>query len=342
MWGQWFILALCFSSTFSISLPLVANTWPFTNATDAAFMVLKGGGSAVDGVVAGCSTCEDEQCDGSVGFGGSPDENGETTLDAMVMDGVTMNVGGVGGLRRIKNAVGVARKVMEHTEHTLIVGDLATEFAIQMGFSPQTLSTPSSAEIWSNWEKNNCQPNYWVDVTPNSSKSCGPYKPVDKGLFVPHLEKTRQLREAISKENHDTIAMIAIDNYGRLAAGTSTNGATHKVPGRVGDSPIAGAGAYADVNAGACGATGDGDIMMRFLPCFRAVMLMGQGVSPTEACQQAIDPIKKYAPDYKGAVLCINKNGEDGGAVHNWIFKYSIRYGNMTETQVKTVTPHSM
>lgn len=176
------------------------------------------GGSALDAVESGCATCEQQQCDGSVGFGGSPDESGETTLDAMIMDGTTMNVGAVGDLRRIKNAIGVARKVLEHTTHTLLAGEAATKFAESMGFINEDLSTNVSQALHSDWLARNCQPNYWKNVIPDSSKYCGPYKP-------PTVLK----RDGITYEDtaqsysHDTIGMVVIHKTGNIAAGTSTN-----------------------------------------------------------------------------------------------------------------------
>ncbi|MGH0153223.1 UNVERIFIED_CONTAM: hypothetical protein FKN15_049596 [Acipenser sinensis] len=149
----------------------------------------------------------------------------------MVMNGDTMQVGAVADLRRIKNAIGVARAVMEHTRHTFLVGESG---------------------------------------------------------------------------------MIVISKTGHVAAGTSTNGAKHKIPGRVGDSPIAGAGAYADSTVGGAAATGDGDVMMRFLPSYQAVEYMSSGIDPTTACRKVIDRIKKYYPGFFGAVICANTTGGYG------------------------------
>uniref|UniRef100_A0A3Q3EF11 Aspartylglucosaminidase n=1 Tax=Labrus bergylta TaxID=56723 RepID=A0A3Q3EF11_9LABR len=221
--------------------------------------VLQSGGSVLDAVEKGCARCESEQCDGSVGYGGSPDESGETTLDAMIMNGDTMEVGSVGDLRRIKNAIGVARAVMEHTEHTLLVGESASVFAENMGFTAEDLTTNKSMNIFSQWLKGNCQPNYRKNMFPDPSTSCGPYKP--RAM----LRQSKRLQHANTR-SHDTIGMIALDQNGHIAVGTSTNGLTHKVPGRVGDSPIVGAGGYADSSVGGAAATGDGDVMMRFLP----------------------------------------------------------------------------
>eukprot|EP01122_Echinamoeba_exundans_P008889 TRINITY_DN302_c0_g1_i20.p1 TRINITY_DN302_c0_g1~~TRINITY_DN302_c0_g1_i20.p1 ORF type:complete len:175 (+),score=16.65 TRINITY_DN302_c0_g1_i20:236-760(+) len=134
---------------------------------------------------------------------------------------------------QVKNAIGVARAVMEYTDHTLLVGDQATAFAVSMGFSLANLSTPSSLEMWKSWKAQNCQPNYRRAVVPDHTKSCGPYKPSG-----PAAEPAT----GTVHSSHDTIGMVAISSDGRISAGTSTNGMTWKVPGRVGDSPVPGAG----------------------------------------------------------------------------------------------------
>uniref|UniRef100_A0AAV2MIB8 N(4)-(Beta-N-acetylglucosaminyl)-L-asparaginase n=1 Tax=Knipowitschia caucasica TaxID=637954 RepID=A0AAV2MIB8_KNICA len=289
------------------SLPLVINTWPFKDATDAAWNILQSGGSVLDAVERGCSRCEELQCDGSVGYGGSPDERGETTLDAMIINGDTMEVGAVADLRRIKNAIGVARAVMERTTHTLLVGESASVFAENMGFTVEDLSTNTSRQLFFEWRKGSCQPNYRKNVFPDPSKHCGPYKPLDS-LTDPRT------RNYASAPSHDTIGMIAVDAEGHVAAGTSTNGLTHKVPGRVGDSPIVGAGAYADSSVGGAAATGDGDVMMRFLPSFLAVEQMRGGADPSSACRTAISRIKRYHPHFFGAIICANSTGSYGAA----------------------------
>ncbi len=305
------VVLLVFLLPLSTCKQVVINTWHFSQAAQKAWDRLQEAGSdVIDAVEAGCTKCEQDQCDGTVGYGGSPDENGETTLDAMIMDGQDLNVGAVAALRGIKNAVGVARAVLEHTQHSLLAGELAAEFAVQMGFTKETLETPQSHEKWEKWkEERACQPNFWTDVTPDPTKTCGPYHPSKE-------ENGHESHGFGASGNHDTIGMVVLDHDGRMAAGTSTNGAVHKIPGRVGDSPIVGAGAYVDASVGGAAATGDGDIMMRLLPSFRAVQAMQSGLPPALAAQEAITPIIKHYPKFIGAVVALSKDGTFGAACH--------------------------
>lgn len=326
------ILILVISQSNAQSFPLVINTWNFTEATKAAWKELKNGGDRLDALEAGCSQCEMLQCDGTVGYGGSPDENGETTLDALMFDGVTMSMGAVAGLRRIKHAISVARRVLEHTSHSLLVGSLATEFARQMGFKEELLETNKSLSIWKKWKENHCQPNFWKNVYPDPRQFCGPYQSV--GLNSVYYNSPYHF----NKQNHDTIGMIIIDKNQNIAAGTSTNGASHKIPGRVGDSPIPGAGAYGDNDVGAAVATGDGDIMMRFLPSFLAVEEMRRGTSPLEAAQIAINRIVSKNLKFFGGIVAVNRNGEYGAACSGMSeFPYSVIASDINKVTVKTV-----
>ncbi|XP_003743811.1 N(4)-(beta-N-acetylglucosaminyl)-L-asparaginase [Galendromus occidentalis] len=301
--------------------PVVINTWAFQAATREAWKTLLRGGNSLDAVEDGCTRCEELQCDGTVGYGGSPDENGETTLDAMIMYGPNRNVGAVAQLRRIKEAMRVARKVLDHTAHTLLVGDSATNFAKTMGFEEVDLSTKKSKEDNALWKNNRCQPNYWINVSPDPKISCGPYSPITESEDRPRWDAPSN----ISRWNHDTIGMVAIDKHGIISGGTSTNGMTHKIPGRVGDSPIPGAGAYVDQEVGGAAATGDGDIMMRFLPAYQAVEFMRQGIVPMEACRQALHRITKIVPTFQGGLVCVNMQGTVGAACHGLpTFPYSM------------------
>jgi N4-(beta-N-acetylglucosaminyl)-L-asparaginase len=166
-----------------------------------------------------------------VGYGGSPDESGETTLDAVIMDGVTHDAGSVASLKRVKNAISVARAVMEYTKHTLLVGEGATQFAIDMGFKQTDLHSIESVQRWIDWFNNSCQPNFRQNVWPSPLKNCGPYKPLDKKKFSEQKQVGQRNNPHVSAKSHDTIGMLVLDSNGNIAGGTSTNGASHKLPG---------------------------------------------------------------------------------------------------------------
>ncbi len=337
----------------SPGLPLVINTWggPFTAATDTAYLALTqhpSNTSALDAVEIGCSTCERNQCDGTVGFGGSPDENCETTLDALIIDGTTLKSGAVAGLRRVRDAISVARHVLEHTTHSLLVGDLATRFAVENGFAEEDLGTEGSRERCRVWREGGCQANYRVNVRPDPRASCGPYVPVGRGeigelggmgIGMVGEKVEHETEEEEGPKGHDTISMVVIHQSGVMAAGTSTNGASHKVPGRVGDGPIVGSGSYVDGDVGGCGATGDGDIMMRFLPCYQAVENLRQGMEPQEAAEDAVRRMLRKYPKMSSGIVVVNNKGEFGAAASGWTFTYAVRGGKMDAHQVFSVPP---
>ena len=337
----WILLLMGYSSVLATKppqIPFVINTWggPFTAATDAAYLALLDGSAkdALDAVEIGCSKCETNQCDGTVGYGGSPDEACETTLDALIMDGATMNIGAVSALRRVPNAIGVARRVLDHTAHSMLAGDQATSFAIENGFLEQDLSTDESLRLCRDWKQGNCQTNFRLNVAPDPTKSCGPYKPM--ALNAPESKSTLDGKQGTS---HDTISMIVIDPSGNMAAGTSTNGASHKIPGRVGDGSIPGSGSYVDSEVGGCGATGDGDIMMRFLPCYQAVESLRRGMTAQEAAEDVVRRMLRKYPDISTGIVVVDSHGRHGAAGSGWIFTYSFRGGYMTSTEVVTVPP---
>ena len=242
-------------------------------------------------------------------------------------------VGAVAALRNIKNVISVARAVMEHTRHTMLVGDQATEFALAMGFKQENLTSKFSADLHSHWLKNNCQPNYWnpSTVAPDPTKFCGPYKPMIRHAPLNKIEKT-QTRPEINRYNHDTIGVVTLDTAGRLASGTSTNGAKYKIPGRVGDSPITGAGSYVDQNVGGAAATGDGDIIMRYLVSYQTVEFIRQGMTPDQAAHHALSRILPRFPNASVAVVGLDvQSGEVGAACINVIggFPYMVgKYDN--------------
>lgn len=146
-----------------------------------------------------------------------------------------MNIGAVAAIRNIKEAIAVAKHVLLYTKHTMLVGEQATDFAVMMGFKKQSLTTPKSIKIFKDWMEAKCQPNFWTNVLPSPEANCGPYLPVSEDFLK---SSPNDINSLFSSNNHDTIGMVAIDYFGNIAAGTSTNGANHKIPGRVGDSPI--------------------------------------------------------------------------------------------------------
>jgi N4-(beta-N-acetylglucosaminyl)-L-asparaginase len=332
------------------NLPFVVNTWsgPFTTATDAAFHALlnplpNSTTPALDAIEAGCAACERTRCDGTVGAGGSPDEACETTLDALIMDGTTLNSGAVGGLRRIRRAISAARAVLEHTRHSMLVGDLATAFAVENGLGPEEdLGSEESRKRCENWRREGCKGNFRVRVEPDPERSCGPYRPVPvRQGFEWDLGRCGLDGQSAGDglPSHDTMSMVVIDGSGAMAAGTTTNGAAFKVPGRVGDGPIVGSGSYADGEVGGCGATGDGDIMMRFLPCYQAVENLRRGMTPTEAAEDAVSRMLRRYPRISSGIVVVDNEGEHGAAASGWTFTYSFRGGTMNATEVVTVLP---
>lgn len=186
---------------------------------------------------------------------------------------------------------------------------MATQFAKEMGFTEEPLTTSYSKQLWMEWRQKQCQPNFWVDVSPDPNSHCGPYNPIHPNEILMNSKKHLTEAEPIGKNNHDTIGMVALDIHGEMVAGTSTNGLKFKIPGRVGDSPIPGAGAYVDASAGGAACTGDGDVMLRFLPSYQAVESMRQGHPPAEAARIALERIVNHKSDFQGAVITVSKDG---------------------------------
>jgi N4-(beta-N-acetylglucosaminyl)-L-asparaginase len=269
---------------------LVVSTWIHgLEANDAAWEVISKGGTAVDGAEMGVRVVEADPEGQSVGIGGLPDRDGNVTLDACIMDH-TGNAGSVCFLQNILHPISVARKVMDDTPHVMLAGEGAKQFAIANGFETVDLLTPKSREAWENWKKES------------------QYKPI------------------INIENHDTIGLIAMDLGGNLSGSCTTSGLGFKMHGRVGDSPIIGAGLYVDNEIGAATATGLGELVLKTLGSFLIVELMRQGRNPQEACEEAIRRIVKRndVKDMQVGYLAVSKNGEIGAfAIHKG-FNYAV------------------
>ncbi len=249
--------------------PTVISTWRHgVAANEEAMRLLAGGAAALDAVEAGVRICESDPEVMSVGYGGRPNRDGVVQLDAAIMDGPTARGGCVGGLEDIENPISVARKVMELTPHVLLVGEGARRFALEQGFPARDLLTDAAREQWERWRAEQ-----------------GAEDP--DGVYG-------------SDADHDTIAMCALDGAGHLATACTTSGLAWKLPGRVGDSPILGAGSYVDDEVGAAGSTGVGEEVLQTLGSFAVVENMRRGMAPREACADAVDRILRKHPDAAG------------------------------------------
>jgi len=272
--------------------PVICSTWNFgLPANELAWKVLENGGKAMDAAEAGARHAESDQENSSVGFGGLPDEKGNVTLDACVMDSKG-NAGSVAFLQNIKHPVSVARKVMEETKHVMLVGEGARQFAVSNGFEEINLLTEESEKNWKKWLK--------------------------------------ERREMTPHETHDTLSVLVQDKIGDLAGACTTSGWAYKMHGRVGDSPIIGAGLFVDNEIGCAAATGLGEEVIKTTGSFLVVELMRQGYDPTKACEEALNRVIKAHngnPDFQIGYIALRKDGEIGSACLKWSFEYALARG---------------
>ena len=295
--------------------PIVISTWDAgLNANKGAWAVLSTGGAALDAVEKGVMVTEDEKnC--CVGLGANPDRDGFVTLDASIMDH-EFNCGSVGFLERIKHPISVARKVMEKTPHVMLVGEGAQQFAVSQGFKLESgeLSDDAKKE-YLNWLKKST------------------YKPI---INIERKQSTTQIgpkfqaptKLSNGEWNHDTIGMVALDAHGNLSGSCTTSGAGFKLRGRLGDSPIIGAGLYVDNEVGAVVATGQGEDVIRVAGASAVVEQMRQGKTPEEACKFVVERIrrikKEKANDIQGCFIALNKHGEHGSYALHKGFNYAV------------------
>jgi L-asparaginase/N4-(beta-N-acetylglucosaminyl)-L-asparaginase len=278
--------------------PIVISTWDHgMPANAAAWEILGKNGRALDAVEQGVMVPEADPKETSVGFGGLPDRTGHVTLDACIMD-ENSNCGSVAFLENIMHPISVARKVMEDTPHVMLVGEGAYEFAISKGFPKQNLLTAESKAAWKEWMKE------------------------------------QKYKTEVNRENHDTIGMVAMDAAGNLSGACTTSGMAYKLRGRVGDSPIIGAGLFVDNEVGAATATGLGEAVIRIAGSHTVVELMRQGYTPEAACQEAVERIvrkHKSIENLQVGFLALNKKGEYGAYSVYPGFTYAVRTGSINE-----------
>ena len=302
--------------------PVVISTWDAGLAANkAAWEILSKKGKAIDAVEKGVMVTEDSKnC--CVGLGANPDRDGFVTLDACIMDD-KFNCGSVAFLERIKHPISVARKVMEKTPHVMLVGLGAQQFAVSEVFplEEQKLS-PDAQKAYDNWLKKSEYKPPAINI--ENKQGHGPFAParLDNGEW-----------------NHDTIGMVAMDSFGNLSGSCTTSGAGFKMRGRVGDSPIIGAGLFVDNEVGACTATGQGEDVIRVAGAHSVIELMRQGLSPEAACKKIIGRIVKIKGDkvkqIQVAFIAVNKKGLAGSFAIHPGFEYAIRT-NEAEKLVKS------
>src|ERR1700675_4149469 len=294
--------------------PIMISSANGVHALQKGMDILKSGGDTLDAAVAAVTVVEDDPNDDSVGYGGLPNEEGEVELDASVMHGPTHRAGSVAGVRRIKNVSRLAQTVMEKTNHVMIVGDGARRFAVAEGFEEMNLLTEHSRKIWLAWKAStsfNWRPG--ID-SPE-------WKQHVSAIFDGDPEKIAYAEHVIAHPRTGTIPCMAVDAKGDISATTTTSGLSWKIPGRVGDSPIIGAGCCADNEVGAAGSTGKGEENIKISGGHTIIEMMRQGKSPTDACLEALARIaRNYNNDKKKLSTfhiffdALNKDGAHGAA----------------------------
>jgi N4-(beta-N-acetylglucosaminyl)-L-asparaginase len=306
---------------------VVISTWDTGLAANkGAWEVLGQNGTALDAVEAGVKVTESSiNC--CVGIGANPDRDGIVTLDASIMDH-QWNCGSVGALERIKHPISVARRVMEKTPHVLLVGQGAQQFAVAEGFplEPQVLSGDAQ-KAYDQWlKKSEYKPVINIE---NTKPSGGGSQGAGGDEFEAQDMAAAPARLPSGEWNHDTIGMIAMDATGNLSGSVTTSGMGFKMRGRLGDSPVIGAGLFVDNEVGAATSTGQGEDVIRVCGSHSVVENMRQGMSPEEACKAAVEKVarikKEKAKEIQVAFIAINKKGETGGYALQKGFSYAIK-----------------
>lgn len=294
------------SASSAVRKSVVISSGNGIAATAKAMEMISQGSDALDAVIAGVNIVEDDPNDMTVGYGGLPNEEGVVELDSSVMHGPTHRAGAVASLRNIKNPSLVAKMVMERTDHVLLVGEGALKFARMHGFKEENLLTEQAREMWVKWKEN---------------------LSTEDDYLPPHSIEDRNIGSRFHEvmQTTGTINCLGKDLKGNLSGVTTTSGMSYKIPGRVGDSPIIGAGLYVDNEVGAAGSTGRGEANLVSLSSVMIVEFMRQGKSPEEACMMAckriVDQTKmkrllneQGRPNFNVSFYAINKRGEHGSA----------------------------
>lgn len=331
--------------------PILIASWNGAPATSLAASLHSGGLPLLDAIVEGIKLVEDDPEELSVGFGGLPNEEGEVELDAAVMDGPLHKAGAVAGLRRVRHAAAVAREVLRRTDHALLVGLGAYKFARQCGFPDEELLTPKAREAWLTWKAELSNKDGWISPNEGASnfgfarwaghrENPTPGGPPSSAATSPQPNDSRTAPKA--PFTYGTIHLSGRDDKGDLFSCTSTSGLSYKIPGRVGDSPIIGAGIYTDNAYGSAGATGRGESSLQTCAAYEVVRMMEQGHEPAKAALETLKRIaqrtregrllaKQGIPHFNITLYALRKDGAFGAASMHEGYQYISQTGNVTQ-----------
>jgi N4-(beta-N-acetylglucosaminyl)-L-asparaginase len=332
--------------------PILVASWNGGPATAKAASLHASGMPLLHAIVEGIKLIEDDPEEMSVGYGGLPNEDGIVELDAAVMDGPRHKAGGVAGLRGVRNVAAVAYEVLNRTDHALLVGDGALKFAKQLGFKEEDLLTPKARDAWLQWKASLSSQDAWIEANEQHSG-------FGQARWAGHKDNpTPGGPPTLSSSPHPspvggparavpftwgTVHLSGLDQHGNLYSCTSTSGLSYKIPGRVGDSPIVGAGLYTDNAVGSAGATGRGESSLQNCAAFDVVRGMEAGLSPTDACLEALRRIARNTketrlqsrpgvPGFNLTMYAIRKDGVTGSASMHEGYQHVVQTG--TETRI--------
>jgi N4-(beta-N-acetylglucosaminyl)-L-asparaginase len=318
-------------------LPVLVASWNGAPATARASELARSGTPLLDAIVKGVALVEDDPTEMTVGYGGLPNEEGEVELDASVMHGPLHKAGAVAALKRIRNPAAVALEVLRRTDHALLVGEGALRFARQVGFSEENLLTPQAREAWLAWKANLSTADAWIG--PSDTRSSFGHA-LDAG--VASNTSGAQHAGAHIPRTWGTIHVSGLDADSNLFACTSTSGLSYKIPGRVGDSALIGAGIFVDNAIGSAGATGRGEASLHNCIAYDTVRAMEAGLSPTDAARQALQRLARNTreprllndrgePSFNVTVYALRKDGQCGAASLRSGYTHVVQRGPHTE-----------
>ncbi len=336
--------------------PVLIASWNGAPATTLASVLHRAGGGLLDAIVEGVTLVEDDPAELSVGYGGLPNEEGEVELDAAVMDGPLHKAGAVAGLRRIRHAAKVAREVLRRTDHALLVGEGALKVARQCGFKEEDLLTHEARRAWLTWKAELSHKDGWI--APGEERSefgdaswAGHYNNPTPGsppdVSKNHVGDGSPMRTGQAPSapfTYGTIHVSGLDREHNLYSCTSTSGLSYKIPGRVGDSPVVGAGIFTDNAVGSAGATGRGESTLHNCAAYEVVRLLESGRSPVEAAKEALARMAARTrekrllkapgvPNFNVTIYALRKDGECGAASMHEGYEYVVQRGDATSVE---------